>query len=108
MNASSDPATTEHDEIVGGPAEELPPLPEDVEAASKAAGREFPCSQCGASLAFAPGAQKLECPYCRHVQEVALGPDAKVAEQDLEAMLARLAARRGEEGGLASGLYEVR
>ena len=112
QRGSGDPPASPHDRVDAGPAELLPPLPEDRDAAKKAEGREFPCGQCGASLLFSPGAQKLSCPYCRHEQTVALEPGAAVAEQDLRAMLERLATRKGTdraaEKSLASGLFEVR
>jgi DNA-directed RNA polymerase subunit RPC12/RpoP len=96
------------DEVVGGPAEELPPLPEDAEAATKAAGRDFPCARCGAALQFSPGEQKLRCPFCAHEQDVALDAEAKVAENDLSEMLERIAARRRGEKPAAEGVHEVR
>jgi len=49
--------------------EEQPPvLPPQ---ANEAADREFPCSQCGGKLTFAPGVQSLTCPYCGHEQAIA-------------------------------------
>jgi len=105
---SADPPSSPHDRVEAGPPQELPPLPEDRDAARKAEGREFPCSQCGASITFDPGAQKLECGHCGHVEAVALEEGAKVAERDLRAVLARLAERRKDERALASGIFEVR
>jgi LSD1 subclass zinc finger protein len=32
--------------------------------------RQFPCSQCGANLVFAPGEQSLKCPYCGAINEI--------------------------------------
>ncbi|WP_134679674.1 zinc ribbon domain-containing protein [Paracoccus ravus] len=34
----------------------------------------YPCENCGASLEFSPGQQRLHCPYCGHEQEI--GPGA--------------------------------
>lgn len=33
----------------------------------------YPCDNCGASLQFSPGQQKLKCPYCGHMQEISPG-----------------------------------
>ena len=35
-----------------------------------ASGHEFPCSNCGAKLAYDAGAQAMKCPYCGHQQDV--------------------------------------
>ncbi|AGT07694.1 zinc ribbon domain-containing protein [Paracoccus aminophilus] len=41
----------------------------------------YPCDNCGASLAFSPGQQKLTCPYCGHVQDIGPGPARAPARQ---------------------------
>ncbi len=53
-------------------------------------GRIFPCESCGADLEFNIGEQSLKCPYCGHVKEIQKKADGQLAEQDFEAMLARL------------------
>jgi hypothetical protein len=57
--------------------------------------RTFPCDQCGADLEFHIGVQELKCPYCGFVKPIEVAPGSKVSEQDLEAALVRIAARRG-------------
>lgn len=53
--------------------------------------RQFPCTQCGASLVFAPGTDALECPYCGTANAIAKS-DESVQEQDYQSELARLSA----------------
>lgn len=53
-------------------------------------GRIFPCPSCGADLEFHIGAQSLKCPYCAHVVELEIDPEAKVEEQDFHHMLGQL------------------
>jgi DNA-directed RNA polymerase subunit RPC12/RpoP len=108
MAVPPDPPPSPNDQVVAGPPEELPPLPEDREAARKAAGRDFPCSNCGATLEFDPDRQRLACDHCGHHEAIAFGEGARVAERDLREMLQRLAQRRGEEGASAKGVFEVR
>lgn len=60
-------------------------------------GRIFPCDGCGADLEFRIGDQQLACPYCGHVKEIAIAPDARVEEQDFHVMLERLQQWRVEE-----------
>ncbi len=54
--------------------------------------RKFPCKQCGASLAFAPGQTVLQCPYCGHREEIPVTEEAFAAiqEYDLEDALTRM------------------
>lgn len=56
----------------------------------EARGRIFPCPSCGADLEFSIGAQSLKCPYCAHVVELEIDPDAEVEEQDFHVMLGQL------------------
>lgn len=56
--------------------------------------QEFPCSQCGAHLTFAPGTTALTCPHCG-TQNAIAADDAPVEESDYAAAVAELAA--GEE-----------
>lgn len=73
-------------------------------------GRIFPCPECGADLVFSIGQQEMKCPYCGHVVQIEIPADATVAEQDYNAMLARL--REFREKGLEDqpvlGTHEVR
>lgn len=48
--------------------------------------RKFPCSACGADLAWAPGATALKCGYCGFEKAVA-PPEEAVEEKDLDAGL---------------------
>lgn len=41
----------------------------------------FPCENCGASLAFAPGQNALTCPYCGHTQAISPGAGRAPARQ---------------------------
>jgi len=92
------------------------PLPASAEASTGDAGerrsegrpRTFPCQQCGADLEFHIGMQSLECPYCGFVRSLEEREDAAIAEQDLLAMLERVARRRGEDRGGQAELREVR
>lgn len=59
-------------------------------------GRIFPCEGCGADLVFNIGVQHLKCEHCGFEKLLELPPDAKIAEQDYEAMLERLAKWRAE------------
>lgn len=45
--------------------------------------RQFPCTNCGAELRFAPGADALECPYCGVRNEVVVA-EAPIHELDFE------------------------
>lgn len=67
-----------------------PPIPQGE------GGRTFPCPSCGGDLVFAIGADHLTCPHCGVRQELALDPEARIAEQDLAGALARLAAGHHE------------
>lgn len=66
----------------------------DSAANESAAQREFPCSQCGAALVFAPGTSSLVCPHCGTQNEIDNFAEP-VEECDYTATLAELAA--GEE-----------
>ena len=51
--------------------------------------RRFPCAQCGASLAYAPGADVLRCSHCGHENRIAV-TDAPMVEQDFRQALQSL------------------
>ena len=36
--------------------------------------RRFPCTQCGASLEYAPGTEVQRCTYCGHENRIAVAP----------------------------------
>jgi Zn finger protein HypA/HybF involved in hydrogenase expression len=58
--------------------------------------QNFPCSQCGASLQYAPGTTTLVCPYCRSAQAIPLlGAGTAVEELDFEAALETAAREEG-------------
>ncbi len=44
----------------------------------------YPCDNCGASLQFSPGQQKLICPYCGHEQDIGPGAARAPARQKSE------------------------
>ncbi|MES2791758.1 MAG: hypothetical protein V4719_19210 [Planctomycetota bacterium] len=60
------------------------------EAIDDGKGRIFPCEGCGADLHFTVGTQHLKCPFCGFEKDLEFQPEAIVAEQDFEGMLARL------------------
>ena len=49
------------------------------------AQRQFPCRQCGGSLAFAPGTESLKCPYCGTMNAV---PHAAGGVEELDFRIA--------------------
>ena len=55
-----------------------------------------PCESCGGDLTFHIGVQSLRCPFCGAVKEMTADPESAVREQDLQAMLSRLAELRGK------------
>lgn len=71
-------------------------------------GRIFPCEGCGADLQFEIGQQQLKCPFCGFVKDLEFDPDAVVAEQDIEAMMRRLAELRRKGVQDAQETSEVR
>lgn len=54
--------------------------------------RQFPCSQCGATLHFAPGTNALRCPYCG-TENVIVVEAPPLEELDFEAALASVRSR---------------
>jgi DNA-directed RNA polymerase subunit RPC12/RpoP len=63
-------------------------------SASKEPSRhQFPCSQCGALLVYAPGTEFLECGYCKHKEPV---PSllTKIQEHDFRSALHELVSAR--------------
>lgn len=61
--------------------------------------RKFPCPACGAKLDFNPKEQALKCPYCGHLEEIAVG-DQPIEEHDYETFVERLAAEETHVQGL--------
>jgi len=51
--------------------------------------RQFPCTQCGAKVEFAPGTDSLVCPYCGHRTEIPASKDG-IEERDFSEGLAAL------------------
>lgn len=90
------------EEEVTEPPVQKPP----VVTSAPAAGRKFPCKQCGARLDFDPSQRALKCPYCGHLEEIA--PDrTQVVERDYAQALATLE-RGGDHGTIAGRSSEVR
>ena len=58
--------------------------------------RVFPCEKCGADLVFNIGQQDLKCGYCGFEKALDFPPEARLEEQDFEAMLNRLAEQHAE------------
>lgn len=88
---------------MASPGLQRPPAP----GAGPAAGREFPCEQCGADLTFHIGAQSLKCPFCGHVKALVFEDGARVDENDLAAALGKQATRREGSGSPTPGDQEV-
>lgn len=61
--------------------------------------RKFPCPACGAKLDFNPKEQALKCPYCGHLEEIAVG-DQPIEEHDFETFVERLTAEETQVQGL--------
>lgn len=92
------------------PEEDPPRAEAPGEAIDDGRGRVYPCSQCGADLQFSIGQQSLACPYCGHVQEIAL-PETEIEEHDYDAMIAHLEDLHLEgfnEAAEVEGVHEVR
>ena len=76
------------------PATEAPPVQADAVPEQKdavltkapAAGRKFPCKQCGARLDFDPSQRALKCPYCGF-EEVIAPQQSRIVEHDYAAAL---------------------
>ena len=52
------------------------------------APRIFPCGGCGARLEFAPGTDRMRCPYCGHEDRVT-APTRQIREHAVETLFAR-------------------
>lgn len=88
------------------------PSPDKPPSITKAppAGRQFPCTACGAKVEFDPTSRSLKCPYCGHSSTVPdAGSDAAAAavvERDFEEYLARQESATG--AGVAGRSSQVR
>lgn len=88
MNASAEPPDAPPRPNVAPAA---PPSPtSEGHTIDAGRGRVFPCERCGAELVFNIGDQRLKCPHCGFEKDVVVPPNATVAEQDFEAMVAQL------------------
>lgn len=69
--------------------------------------KEFPCSQCGGKLEFAPGQDRIQCIYCGHEQDIP-GADVnfEAVEYDLEEALKE--AKTVDAKSLANAGQEIR
>lgn len=68
--------------------------------------RTYPCTTCGGELHFDIGEQRLKCPHCGNVQDLAEASGA-VVEKDLQAAMAGLRASAVESLALVAGEKEV-
>lgn len=69
------------DDSIDGVPDEPIPGPEGT--------RQFPCTQCGAKVEFAPGTDTLQCPYCGHQTSIPASGEV-VVEHDFAATLTDL------------------
>ncbi len=90
------------------PSEPLPAFSTPGQAIDDGRGRIFPCEECGADVTFHIGSQALKCPYCGHVKQIQLDPDAEIREQDFEAIVARAEAHHEADRHDEEGQCEVR
>ncbi len=56
-------------------------------------GKQYPCSQCGAKLDFAPGTSTLRCPYCGFENPIPLS-HVQIEELDYRSFLEQLASTK--------------
>ncbi len=78
------------------------------EAIDAGKGRTFPCEQCGADLQFSIQQQNLACPFCGHVQPLAI-PEEEIRENDYLAALERLETTTTEGAGITvEDVHEIR
>lgn len=61
----------------------------------------WPCENCGADLRFSPGAKRLTCSYCGHVQDI-----PEVPASDRGRRLGEIDLRRGLDDDLPTGAIE--
>jgi DNA-directed RNA polymerase subunit RPC12/RpoP len=98
MNAGTNPPDAPSQSPAGGAA---PTAESDGRTIDAGRGRVFPCERCGAELMFNIDDQRLRCPHCGFEKEIAIPPNAAVAERDFQAMVEQLkqqaAARRDAE-----------
>jgi DNA-directed RNA polymerase subunit RPC12/RpoP len=62
-------------------------------SSTSATEKQYPCSQCGAKLEFAPGANSLKCPYCG-CENVIARTTTKIEELDYRTYLQKVAAEK--------------
>ena len=63
--------------------------------------RQFPCTQCGAKVEFAPGTDSLQCPYCGNQTSIPTGT-VEIVENDFESTLAGM-----EQGAVTEDVQSV-
>ena len=74
----------------------LAPVNTSPQSQPASSGQDFPCSNCGAKLAYDAGAQAMKCPYCGTQQDIPNQPQTKGAPAGREIPIEeglRLAAR---------------
>jgi DNA-directed RNA polymerase subunit RPC12/RpoP len=92
----------------GGEVPELGERGRTGEVMDDGRGRTYPCEECGADLEFHIGDQALKCPYCGHIKQLDIRPDAAIEEQDFDAMIERLQQQRDRGEEVEPGQSEVR
>lgn len=70
------------------------------------ATRTYPCTTCGGELTFDIGEQRLKCPHCGNVQDLAEA-SGQVGERDLATALTALRNRATDAQALVAGEKEV-
>jgi len=90
------------------PDRQVSPPARPGEVVDDGKGRIFPCQECGADVEFNIGSQALKCPYCGHVTQLDLDPDAEIREQDFEAIVSRVEEQHENDRHDEIGQHEVR
>ena len=54
-----------------------------IDSSEALSRKDYPCENCGALLAFKPGAEVLACDYCGHENPIQIEP-IEVTENDLD------------------------
>lgn len=116
-NSIEDVPPSAFENVDEGSHTEGTPVEESGRTFDDGKGRIFPCENCGGDLEFHIGQQSLKCPWCGHVKEIVIEPDAVLVEQDLRYMLEKIREQREQkkrshpeelEAGTESDRREIR